>query len=115
MQIGPRNAAGLKIDFNHLMPSENRSVGVAFSRECAEVDDVIYSIPSGRIDQRFAVHKHVHCIASEQKNPSDVFQCVIESSRIIEIDEARSSKLMCKLFQSRLPSRRYRKVCLPPF
>jgi len=87
------------------MPGENRRVGVTFSRKCAQVDNVIHTVSLGRIDQCFALHKHVDCISSYKKDPRDVLQCLIEGSWIIEIDEARCPKLVCELFQIRFPSR----------
>jgi len=86
------------------MPSENRSVGVTICRECTQVHDMLYAVTSGRIDQGFALHKHVHRIASYQKDSSDVFQTLDRKFVIIEIDKARRSKLICKLFQIRFPS-----------
>src|SRR6266478_3254725 len=112
MYIRPCNAAVAKICFNHLMPGENRSVAVMFSRKCAQVHNMIYTVSLCRIDQCFALHKHVNCISSYKKDPRDVFQCLIESSWIIEIDKARCSKLIGELFQIRFPSRPYRQVCL---
>jgi hypothetical protein len=53
-----------EVCFNHLMPGENRSVGVMVCRECAEVHDMLYTIPFCRVDKRFALHEHVNCITS---------------------------------------------------
>src|SRR5213083_1542548 len=87
MQIRPSSAADAKICFDHLMPGENRRVGVTISCKCAQVHNVIHTVSLGRIDQCFALHKHVNCIASYKKDSRDVFQCLIEGSWIIEIDE----------------------------
>src|SRR6266446_707825 len=51
MYIRPCNAAVTKICFNHLMPGENRSVGVMISRECAQVHDMMYTVTFCCIDQ----------------------------------------------------------------
>src|SRR6267143_3520157 len=100
----PCNAAVAKICFNHLMPGEYRSVGVMLCRECAKMHNMTYTVTLCSVDKRFALHKHVNCIAAYQKNACDVFQRLIESSWIIEIDKTRRSKLICDLFQIRFSS-----------
>ena len=96
------------------MPGENRRVGVTISCKCAQVHNVIHTVSLGRIDQCFTLHKHVNCIASYKKDSRDVFQCLIEGSSIIEIDEARCPKLICEHFQIRFPSRPDRKLRVAP-
>jgi len=75
---------------------------------------MFHTVSLGRIDQCFALHQHVNCIASYKKDSRDVFQCLIERSWIIEIDEARCPKLICEHFQIRFPSRPDRKLRVAP-
>ena len=61
-------------------------------RERAKVHDMFYTVTSCRIDKRFALDKHVDRVTIDQKNASDVFQCFIESPRVIEINIPRCPK-----------------------
>src|SRR5260370_27258891 len=92
------------------MPSKNRRVCVVLACKCAQMNNMTHSVPTGRINQCFALHEHVDCISIYKKNPSDIFQCLIESSWIIEIDIARCSKLVCELVQIRFSSRPSQKM-----
>jgi hypothetical protein len=97
------------------MPGEDRGVAVMIHRERPQVHDMFYTVASGRIDQRFALDKHVDRVTIDQKNARDVFQCLIENPRIIEINIPRCPKLLREFFQIRFPSCPHREVCLPPF
>src|SRR6266436_5758864 len=56
MQSRPWHATVAKICVNHLMPGENRSVGVMISRECAKAHNMLYTVTFCRIDKCFALH-----------------------------------------------------------
>src|SRR5258708_18251848 len=96
------------------MPGKNRRVGVMFSGKCAQVHNMLYTVSLGRIDQCFALHEHVTCISSYEKDSRDVSQCLIDRSWIIEIDKARCPVLLCELFQLRFPSPAYRTAYFTP-
>src|SRR6267142_2898653 len=51
MQVRPGNATVAKICFNHLMPGENRGVGVMISREYAQVHNMLYTVTFCCIDK----------------------------------------------------------------
>jgi len=74
----------LKIDFDHLMPSEDRSVRVTICRECAQVHDMLYVVTSGRIDQDLLCTS-ISTYSQLLEKSGDAFQRFIESSWIIEI------------------------------